>query len=411
MPTFRLKPLPGFEPIERFLKAFPEMPSQQVRRWHVDTSFRENHVAVENQQGAGLFVKQCEALRDVFKDRPYARCTKIAVVGNNQWSIYYNSPDPLTAEIMIDRLELSPGTDPVVIVDVIAQNFALLPPSEVSFANLPQVQQNQLRAYETSLSDMKEQVAELGKTVGAIAEQQAEFLRRQTEEMAATLDTERKKLRDEQESRTKRFEEDRSAFEERVKQLDLQEHKTARRSIAKSTRDAIKQLKEEKSRAVANYFESMVHILSLIILFGSGIGIALFVQEIIGKGNAAASSYVPLIGLSVIGGSTLFFYLRYLSIWAERSRLYDRNKEKYSVDFNRADWLTELVFEYAEQKKEFPAELMNRLSQGLFSDMSWSKQNIHPAEDILEFVKRIGKIKVDKDGAAVEMKESDSKKS
>jgi hypothetical protein len=288
------------------------------------------------------------------------------------------------------------------------QTFVFLRPEEISYQALPAVQQQQLRAYERALADLTEQVSRLGEKSAKVAEEQAEYFRKRSEEMDKELEAERKTLRASHQGLVDAVGEQEKALQDRVKNLDLQEHKTARRALAKSTRDAISGLQGKRPTNPVSFSEILVHAICIAVLLGCTQGIAHFVQEIIDAKNTSSSSYVPLIGLTLIAGSTLFFYLRFLSLWAERGSLRERNNEKYAVDFNRADWLTELVFEYAEQKKEFPPEVLAKLAQGLFTDISWNKQNIHPGDDVIEFIRNVVKLKLAKDGAEIEMRDGNS---
>lgn len=328
------------------------------------------------------------------------------------WSVVYEVKDPLAAVLTLIGLESCPGLDPVKLCDSINEGFTIFRPEELTYGNLPDQQKEQLRAYERALADLTAQVAKVGELAGNIAERQAEYFRERSEKMDSTLEGERATLRDAHQVRLDDVARKEAALNERIQNLDLREHTTARRALAKTTREAIREVTGARAQTWLNMELYMPHLVSWVVIGACSWGIVYFIGDILANeaGTASPYSYAPLIGLTVIGASTLFFYLRFLALWAERFALNRRIKEKYAIDFNRADWLTELVFEYNEQNRAFPPEVMARLAQGLFSEVSWDKRNVHPGDDLLDLLQGIAKISVAKDGAVVQMKDREKAK-
>lgn len=98
-------------------------------------------------------------------------------------------------------------------------------------------------------------------------------------------------------------------------------------------------------------------------------------------------------------------------IWADRMAQAELTTQKYARDFKRADWLTELICEYSKEgSKEFPPEVAARLAQNLFTEVQWGKQNLHPGDDVLEFLNRVSKFRSTKDGVEVELAADADKK-
>jgi hypothetical protein len=68
-------------------------------------------------------------------------------------------------------------------------------------------------------------------------------------------------------------------------------------------------------------------------------------------------------------GSTLVFYLSWTNRWFSDHAEQEFMNRKLGADVMRAHWLAELLFEWQEEEeqKEFPAQLLERLSGNLFS--------------------------------------------
>jgi hypothetical protein len=167
-------------------------------------------------------------------------------------------------------------------------------------------------------------------------------------------------------------------------QLDDRAAKHARRDIGKGFKDELKSrsLKfdltpgTQSMRAPIFWFVLLLLCLSGIPLFYSLYDFMIH-PEIV----PATAAIVRQGFLALTFASTAFFYIRWSNNWFERHAREEFELKRLGLDFDRASWAAELSSEWQdERKRALPDELLERVTQNLFSGRRESEEPLHPLE-------------------------------
>jgi len=102
-------------------------------------------------------------------------------------------------------------------------------------------------------------------------------------------------------------------------------------------------------------------------------------------------------------GSTLIYLIRWSDAWHRRLADTEDLLKRLDLDNQRAGWVAELAVEYREQYQEsLPQEVVTVLTTGLFQKAARSDSATHPIEDLLGFVRRLQRVRVDESSVEVE---------
>ena len=78
---------------------------------------------------------------------------------------------------------------------------------------------------------------------------------------------------------------------------------------------------------------------------------------------------------------TMIFYIRWCDNWFRQHADEEFLLKRLLLDIDRASWIVEMSLEWAEEKgTEIPEELIDRLSNNLFSGKNDISQPTHPSE-------------------------------
>lgn len=111
----------------------------------------------------------------------------------------------------------------------------------------------------------------------------------------------------------------------------------------------------------------------------------------------------PFTIAAALFAGTVIFYFRWTSRWADRLAHNDLEVQQYASDILRASWVAELLFEYKdEQDKEIPAEVIARMTEGLFHRREFGAHAYHPSEDLASMIGGIRKIKATPSGVEID---------
>jgi len=412
MAEFYLRPLPGSDALTKFIKVCTEaMPNTRFESLSIHTNIQSPHL----QLGAGTpqeWAKQSAALAEILKKKAYCKCTKIIAVNNNARVEYSVEANELAAKIAFTNANtLNPGIGPVALADAFHQEFNFTGPEELFLKALPEVQQQQLRVYERAISDLTAQAARMHELAGKIAAEHADHFRKRSEQMDSEHAEKRRLLEEQKERDAQELKAREAAFNKKVEEFEMREGTAVRRDLAKKLRDEIAGAPAVKISAYPRSQRYIVHIICLPVLALLATGIALGVTRLFST-TVQIGDYLPIIGMSMFFAILLWFYLRFNYIWADRLAQAELTTQKYARDFKRADWLTELINEYSSERKgAFPPEVAARLAQNIFTDVQWSRQNVHPGDDVVDFLSRVSKFKSNREGVEIELADhADDKK-
>ncbi len=419
MAEFYLRPLPGAEALRKFIKVSIDLlPKARFQTLTVDTNLLSPHLQILNSVPTD-WESRTAGLATVLGERDYCRCTKISASANDQQNNqarfvleYIVNPDGISAKVVANNLDALShlGKDPIALADAVYKEFPLIRPDEIFLNALPDAQKKQLQVYERAISDLTAQAAKMQDSAGKIAIEQAEYFRKRSEEMDKELVEKRGQLQQQYDQATQDLRSREAAFSKKVEEFELREGTAVRRDLAKRIREEIAKASDVTISSYPRSQRYIVHIVCLPVLAFLAITIGLGVERTLSKAESVGT-YLPLIGITVLFATMLWFYLRFNYIWADRMAQAELTTQKYARDFKRADWLTELICEYSKEGvKEFPPEVAARLAQNLFTEVQWGKQNVHPGDDVLEFLNRVSKFRSTKDGVELELASEGDKK-
>lgn len=253
---------------------------------------------------------------------------------------------------------------------------------------LPKIIGDDLEKYysarETSLGRLESKISE-------VATYFTEFRLEQENQLAAASNalvdkhaTRIAELEAQNKSRQVKLDEREKELEERTKTLDDRASKHARRETYKDIKKIIKDrttkfelttetIKKRESVQKATFWG----LIAIGVLFLICFGINMW------KTEANWIAVVSQFGLAIALATLLTFYIRWQNQWFKEHANEELRLQKLDLDIDRATWLVELAMEWQnETEKEMPAEMLNKLSQSLFTDAERST-DMHPLESLI----------------------------
>jgi hypothetical protein len=99
---------------------------------------------------------------------------------------------------------------------------------------------------------------------------------------------------------------------------------------------------------------------------------------------------------------TMVYYLKWNDRWFREHADGELAAKRYKADILRASWIAELVAEWAKEGKgDLPAGLMDAYTKNLFRDVTISKVNEHPIDDLTGLLKRVRRIDFGRKGFSI----------
>lgn len=176
----------------------------------------------------------------------------------------------------------------------------------------------------------------------------------------------------------KSLDDERAAFEEEQRQLDLRDSTAVRRGIRDdmkkvlanraSTGFALSRHVQDKRKSVFRAYVGLI--------VGIGLVATTFLTvDVASNFSSPGTSPSPwLIGRQIASILALTisagFFIRWLNAAAQRLADDEFQTRKYELDFERASFVVEWALESSKEGKEIPQFLIDRLSRGLFESQS-----------------------------------------
>jgi len=227
---------------------------------------------------------------------------------------------------------------------------------------------------------------------------QEEFLHRKVEEFAAQrkqLEEEFKlkqdELKNEFTEQSNKLEEREKALEKKFTEIDDRESKHVRRKLREDLKGELKNrsLKFELTKGTQQLRKPIfIFTIVLLIFFGSGTVIYSYFalnSTILGSNNSAAiiALAVKQLAFAIAFASTAVFFIGWNNRWFERHANEEFKLKRHEIDLDRASWIVEMALEWQKEKgSEIPIELIEKLSQNLFSDDQSVESPLHPADQL-----------------------------
>lgn len=210
------------------------------------------------------------------------------------------------------------------------------------------------------------------------------------EQRVAELEAQAKRKQDEFDQRS-------AELDARSKELDDRAAKHARRQHYKDIKEKFQSWNEkfQVTPGTSSLRKSVFWTtLALLVLFG-GLAGWFLMQSVTAQDNThLIAAVVKQITFTLLFVSTAFFFIRWNNQWFQRHADEEFRLKRMELDIDRASWFVEMAFEWKEEKgEEIPLELIERLTQGLFSDDS-SDHSVEPADSLMQALVGAARFKV-----------------
>jgi hypothetical protein len=234
------------------------------------------------------------------------------------------------------------------------------------------------RIQASALQELDKVRADFTKTVAA----KEDSLRQQLVTEQQNLANERVKLQNE-------IGEERKALAQREKELDDRSNMHARRAIRQELKKEITERGETFHLTTDTVRKRRIIHVAFAFLIG-GLA-ALTITWIVAQLNTSGTDMTLLTVKSIFATlgfvASLIYYIRWNDAWFRQHANEEFRLKRLLLDVDRASWVVETSMEWnTAQKDSIPAELLNRISAGLFEPDCDSKPVSHPAEDALSTI-------------------------
>jgi hypothetical protein len=183
----------------------------------------------------------------------------------------------------------------------------------------------------------------------------------------------------------------------RSKELDDRAAKHARRQHYKDIKDRFKSWSEtfQVTKGTSGLRMSVfITTLVLLALFGGLAGWFLLQTVSAIDYTHLIASLAKQITFTALFVSTAYFFIRWNNQWFQRHADEEFRLKRMELDIDRASWFVEMAFEWKEEKGEpIPADLIDRLTRGLFSNDATS-QSVEPADSLVHALLGAAQIKL-----------------
>ncbi len=215
-------------------------------------------------------------------------------------------------------------------------------------------------------------------------------LEERIEQRVAELEAQAKRQQEELDQRS-------AELDARSKELDDRAAKHARRQHYKDIKEKFQSWNEkfQVTPGTSGLRKSVFWTtLALLMLFG-GLAGWFLVQSVTAEDNThLIAAVVKQITFTLLFVSTAFFFIRWNNQWFQRHADEEFRLKRMELDIDRASWFVEMAFEWKEDKgEEIPLEIIERLTQGLFSDDS-SDHSVEPADSLMQALVGAARFKV-----------------
>lgn len=176
---------------------------------------------------------------------------------------------------------------------------------------------------------------------------------------------------------------------EREKQLDDRHARHARRESVQRIKQVISSRAKSFSLTEDTRRKRLpIHgiFVALLVLSAVVVGVGLFRPPDDTETGALLWLHVLRVPAGIMGFAfAAVFYIRWNDHWFRQHADEEFQLRRLELDVDRASWVTELALEYRDEKGDVPAELLDRLSAGLFSPYVTQAVK-HPSQDLLSAI-------------------------
>lgn len=279
----------------------------------------------------------------------------------------------LHAKFSVNGAQKNPGVAEK-LVAACAKHFRWATWEESRFVGMPAAYQEHVRAVEETFSKREERMNAAFERLVQQQERAGSKLAKDREAFEGEKQKERDALQVERETQEKELRAEREALEDRERQFEMRDSEIVRRDIQKQTNELLERYEDFEVSKPTIRKRWPVHGAAVagILL---AIGLYVWVAHRILERDQIDALRVSMLATATILLATVFgFYLRFMTGWFNLRARAEADIRTFRVDWLRASWLVELLFQWRKPTdggaapKDMPPEVLHALSRGLFSE-------------------------------------------
>lgn len=336
------------------------------------------------------FVKKLE-------ERPHVMCTGASLYidnGTNQrpFEVLYTRQ----SEGMLLRIEkLEDKALGLPLFDSLHKHFNVTSKEGIIASLLPEAEQRALQFREEALRDLTSQVSRLGGFLTEMTRKNTEEIQKLTTELERKFQQKETTLQQKIQADRDELDRSRKEHDARVKEFETREYTFVRRKIDSQLKDLLKEQEDVKVSPHTGRKRWIIHSVCVLTLAASAVLVGYMAAQIVKSATLDWFHVLPFSFGAVAFASTLVFYLKWNNGWFRYLADAEFGHRKAKLDFARASWIAELLFEWKERKEVgVPDDVLRALTDNLFRPTDRKPDAYHPIDQIAALVGKTAKIKL-----------------
>lgn len=242
----------------------------------------------------------------------------------------------------------------------------------------------QLEAREVAISKLEKLAADLMYEMEDTRKKRDAELVAREQALEATYKAKSAKLDEEHQTRTNKQDARDAELDDKKKQLEDASAKDQRRKDFQKIKDKFTKWAETFTVTTGTMAErkAVRFNLTLFVSFVGAVSVFLTGPLVFGYGQDNVYLMVARSASWILFVSTALFFIRWDNAWFQRLANEEFRLKRVELDIERANWMIETASEWKEDKLELPAELLTRMSIGLFADGK-DEQPVEHTADVL----------------------------
>lgn len=209
--------------------------------------------------------------------------------------------------------------------------------------------------------------------------------------------------------RTAELDEREGSLNARETSLNLQAAKAERRQVRVDLKKKLKDWSEKfEITASTSRLRWIIHALCIVLLVVFAAGAGVFLNQSLQSLDTAQAVAVHIKqgAFTLLFVTTAIFYARWNTDWFRKRAAEEFRLKRMELDFDRASWLVELLFQWKDEHKDepLPPELLAPLTAHLFASAEDQPPSLHPYEAVgSALLDAASRLKVSPGGAELEL--------
>lgn len=392
--------------VTRFLQVAEAAFKGNSLRISVETSLPSVRLEVNGTAEALSATRETVNFKSTVENRDYLRITQTSLhimVSGGTWQerLRFSAAPPNRG--YFTQPQPGPPESSLAILDALHEHFDLISESVSASLGVDEASRAALDAQEALVAEISRQLEHLTKLASTQVITQTTHLQQLESQLRGSFLTKESELESRFQSRASTLDTREQSLLGKEKEFDLRQNTYVRRANFDEAKKLLKEQAEFRLSPSVGEKRTVIHRVCWLALLGFGTlaGTALYQMA---SDTAVRWHIVPLASAGILGfTATLIFYIRWSDDWFSQHAAAERLNKKMQSDIIRANWLAELLFEWAKDRKEpIPVELITKLSHGLFEGAS-EEGTLHPVEDVSAAVGRVTALRVGPQGLQMKL--------